>query len=958
MASAIKLPEGFILDEPNLPPGFLLDEPGEMPPPEGYGPVGRPYPKFVGTAAIGAAKGLHKGIWAGLSAFGYPLKSVEDTLATPLEPAIRAIDDFQSGRKDWRETKSALGKVPQGMLMGLKSWLHFSKRPEGAKDMRDVMAAYYEGVKGPRGPQMPTWQKEVLGTGLSFLVTPMATAGLLRLLGKGAKALPVVSKLSAPEQQLWRRMVTRARGRTTGRIETAKQLGRSVRTKEAQKVSAKLYKEYGKKIGPKAVKKRLTQIVKGGITAEPGAATYTPEEIRRIAKLASRKLGRTVTSKDIAAKVVKVRPGMLQAKANPIIEEFAANEKLLRKYGILGEETYLTKLPKKRIAQLFKKQEGLQKQLGKLEKRRFPGRVQQIRKIQKQIDGISAKIHTSYVTGEAGYFPRMYATKEEAALARKRLPFGRKRIRAQYAKKRKEIPFEVRRKMGEITEVDYPVQKRLIQEGADIETAKLFKQVQRRGWASSEAKSGWKRLPETKGFGVLSGKYVPNKIYADITTMIDIRNDYARLFDTLLGTWKSGKVLWNPATHFRNMFSNSVLLDLSGMNHAKQLIYFKRAIGHISKNSKEYQYARKHFPHASLARGELLEGMLQVRKTAGGHPLTRAIDMLTRGSQKLSKGPGAVYEYEEFLPKFMKFLQVRKFGKSPMAAIEQANKWLFDYGDLAEWERKIARRVMPFYTFPRKALPRVAEAMTTRPYTFAKYPLLASLTTKYSLAKLELTAEDYEQLARILPDYMDSGSYVLMPYRDDNGDLRFLDWTYLIPWGPADEIQERGVLDFFVSNPALQIFGDLKRNKDSFTDRPIWDDSIPESKWTPDYRREQNAKKWEHCWRVLSPSLTPGVGLYWDKLQDAATGKPSKAGKKRLLPETIAHTIFGLRTQAIDPEMQRVWNSYGLNKQVQSLNKALIDIAIRRGRGNITEEEYERRQRIYTEQLQKLFELD
>jgi len=315
-----------------------------------------------------------------------------------------------------------------------------------------------------------------------------------------------------------------------------------------------------------------------------------------------------------------------------------------------------------------------------------------------------------------------------------------------------------------------------------------------------------------------------------------------------------------------------------------------------------------------------------------------------------------VYQREEFLPKFMKYLQMRKLGKSPMAAVEEGNKWLFDYSDLAGWERTYARRIMPFYTFPRKAIPRVIEAMAERPYTFAKYPLLASSLTKYSLTKLELTPEDYEQLARTLPDYMDTGSYILMPYRDDNGDLRFFDWTYLIPWGPITEIQERGTLDVFVSNPLLQIVGDLKRNKDSFKDREIYNDTISWDEMTPEYKREQRYKIYEYTWRVLAPSLAP-KGLYWDKLHDAATGVPTKQGKEIPLPETIAHTIFGLRTQPIDPQMQQAWNAYGLQDKFQALTKALIDIAIRRGQGNITEEEYESRQRIYIDQLQKLAEL-
>ena len=90
--------------------------------------------------------------------------------------------------------------------------------------------------------------------------------------------------------------------------------------------------------------------------------------------------------------------------------------------------------------------------------------------------------------------------------------------------------------------------------------------------------------------------------------------------------------------------------------------------------------------------------------------------------------------------------QQRDMGKSVIKSVEEANKWLFDYSDLTRFETNIMRRIMPFYTFPRKALPRVAEAMATRPHTIAKYPLAAKMMTQYSLSKLEMTDKDYDKL--------------------------------------------------------------------------------------------------------------------------------------------------------------------------------------------------------------------
>jgi len=62
------------------------------------------------------------------------------------------------------------------------------------------------------------------------------------------------------------------------------------------------------------------------------------------------------------------------------------------------------------------------------------------------------------------------------------------------------------------------------------------------------------------------------------------KNNIEALYDTGIATWKLGKTIWNPAVHFRNMFSNSVLLDLSGMDAIQQTKYIGKALKHIKGN--------------------------------------------------------------------------------------------------------------------------------------------------------------------------------------------------------------------------------------------------------------------------------------------------------------------------------------------------------------------------------------
>ena len=502
--------------------------------------------------------------------------------------------------------------------------------------------------------------------------------------------------------------------------------------------------------------------------------------------------------------------------------------------------------------------------------------------------------------------------------------------------------------MGEIKEPAYPVTKRLVQQGADIETAKLFAFADRQpGWASKVWREGLHRkaLPDTKALGALRGKYVLPKIYNDVTELVRARGRVEQTYDTAIGAWKLGKVVLNPATHFRNKISNKILLDLSGMGYGEQLKYSLRAFKEYRKNSREYQVAKQYFARTTQIKGEILDDILRTNATSKGKGFEWALNTVKGGLKKAVKKPADLYQHEEFINKFMKYLQQRDKGKSVIESVQEANKWLFDYGDLAAAEIKYARRIMPFYTFPRKAIPRVAEAMAVRPHTVAKYPLMAKTMTQYSLYNLNMSYKDYEEVQKVLPDYMKNGSYILMPYRDKNDDLRFYDWTYIIPWGALHDAEERGVLKTIVQNPLMTLINGIMLNKDAFTGREIWKET--------DTDREKTFKKMQYIWEGLTPSLAPR-GLYWDKLKETALHIPTKQGKERPITEVVAHTVFGQRTQAIDVDQQRRFRIFDLKRKQKELRSKVFDATQRRRSGNITEVEYQKRIERLRKQLSEL----
>ena len=585
-------------------------------------------------------------------------------------------------------------------------------------------------------------------------------------------------------------------------------------------------------------------------------------------------------------------------------------------------------------------------------KYRFPGKAKKIQDLQKNIGEIDETLWNATHFGKSGqlYMPRMYATKEGEIAARKfPVTSAGPKIKAPYAKQRKDIPIETRKEMGEFFEPAYPVTKRLIQESQDIETAKLFKFAASKGeWVDDVWRTGLAEnpLPNTKTYGALAGKYVHPKIYNDVTELNRVRSNFETIYDSIIGTWKIGKVTLNPATHFRNTFSNGVLLDLSGMDHAKQSKYFVKALGEIRKGSEEYKVAKKFFGHSTMMNAEIMDDLMaQVNKdTAQG--VQKSINMWNNVFGKVTAGPSKVYQQEEFIFKFMKFIEQREKGMSAIKSVNEANKWLFDYGDLSRFEKVVARRVMPFYTFPRKALPRILEAAEKNPMALAKYPIMMWAEEKYALSKLDMTEQDYQDVQDTLPDYMTGGSYMLLPFRDANGKLQFFDWTYILPWGELYNAQDRGLLGSIVTNPAVQVTADIMRNKSGFSGREIWKET--------DTPKEQTFKKMIHFWQTAVPSLMY-KGIYWDKMYNGVTGKPSKMGEIAPVAPMVAHTLFGLRTQAVDPEQQAIYRQYEKMSQAQELEKKIADISIRETNGNITEEEYDQKREQYMEQIQSLF---
>ena len=101
----------------------------------------------------------------------------------------------------------------------------------------------------------------------------------------------------------------------------------------------------------------------------------------------------------------------------------------------------------------------------------------------------------------------------------------------------------------------------------------------------------FKPLPNTEKLGPASGAFVDKYIWDDLNQMADVRNKYLKFYDTVLTLWKTGKVVFNPAAHFRNIYTNVLFNSLSGL-HPWRLDIYTKAAKEMRNNGQFYKEAK------------------------------------------------------------------------------------------------------------------------------------------------------------------------------------------------------------------------------------------------------------------------------------------------------------------------------------------------------------------------------
>ncbi|MCK9444981.1 MAG: hypothetical protein M0Q14_10705 [Tissierellaceae bacterium] len=286
----------------------------------------------------------------------------------------------------------------------------------------------------------------------------------------------------------------------------------------------------------------------------------------------------------------------------------------------------------------------------------------------------------------------------------------------------------------------------------------------------------------------------------------DSRNAVTKLFDKATGVWKKFAYLYNPGHIPRDTTGNLWQGYLMGMRNPKYYQYSADSMKYVSEVSKQLEPFLKdvdvskidnviNIYKKAVEKGEIVPKILEI----GGKQIDifeafqkaneygvlntfmaraetpRAIKEALDIAQGQNILQSTVSAYEQTMRKwtensnnwarFAGYLHQLEEGKSFVSAAAQVKKFYFDYFDLTPFERKVMRRLVPFYTWTRKNIPMELEALFTRPKDFANVQRAIDAIEGIGGEKEEMP--DWAQRVGLVK-LGDTGKYINpnLPYQD------------------------------------------------------------------------------------------------------------------------------------------------------------------------------------------------
>lgn len=428
-------------------------------------------------------------------------------------------------------------------------------------------------------------------------------------------------------------------------------------------------------------------------------------------------------------------------------------------------------------------------------------------------------------------------------------------------------------------------------------------------------------VAQMKNAKVLKGVMVPAEVHDYlIKTMPKKETNFAlKAYDGIFNAWKAGKTIWNPAYHVRNLMSNQILSDMStGRGLARTVAdYVGSVVNYFGKGNQSYVVAAE--DAGLIKKLNFTEGFNEFLGSAYGldkkGSLEKAANFL-RNFQNTTEETSKLGVFKAWVEKLagdagIKAEQALQDPTVVARAVKEAEKAIFSPYKIAESERKMIGRIIPFYSFTRQAVPFVAETALQHPERLAKYPKIQRGIE--NLNPSERVPEDQR------PDYM-QGS-IQLPFKV-NGEKVAFDPTYIYPFG---NIGESDVLPFGLNvNPMAQEAVEQKFNKDLFSGNEIKTSNIPGvgADVLSSKPVRAGSQRLAHFLRTAAPSPFRTIQ---GKLMPAWNKEKDYAGRERGKLQAVFDAI-GFKSIILRPEEKRKFDRLDTKNKLQSIKSEMLKI--------------------------------
>lgn len=289
------------------------------------------------------------------------------------------------------------------------------------------------------------------------------------------------------------------------------------------------------------------------------------------------------------------------------------------------------------------------------------------------------------------------------------------------------------------------------------------------------------KLPNYGRYHKLQDKYVPTRVAEDLTELVNMPSGLQALLEGYMRVWKKGVLVYNPATHGRNVISNtfffSTLARTSPANPSNWKHYGNALETLLARGAAWEKAAR-----LGVIGGDYHAAVIADLKRFAANPGNQSPGAVIAKLRQVDRAAGRVYSMEDDLFKVAAYLKYTTTGMSEDAAASEVKKWFPQHDRTSKLAKLMAKKWygMPFASFFDQTVRIMARAAKERPVATLTMMALPGLMNFVS-GLVAGVSDDEDKILRASQGGMEKYFTPYLPWRDAKGRPLTLDLRYIYP---------------------------------------------------------------------------------------------------------------------------------------------------------------------------------